>query len=97
MLRARGATRMPPDRPLPEADIELVEQWILNGATRHHGGARLDAAVDAARRDGAARDAGARDAGPGDGRPTDGARDGSLQDGKPADGSSRPADGATRS
>jgi hypothetical protein len=34
MLRARGAPRMPPDRPLPEADIELVERWILDGARR---------------------------------------------------------------
>ena len=33
MLRARGAPRMPPDRPLPEADIRLVERWILAGAT----------------------------------------------------------------
>jgi hypothetical protein len=33
MLRAQGAARMPPDRPLPEADIELIERWILNGAT----------------------------------------------------------------
>ena len=32
MLRARDAPRMPPDRPLPEADIRLVERWILNGA-----------------------------------------------------------------
>ncbi len=32
MLRARGAQRMPPDRPLPEADIVLIEHWILNGA-----------------------------------------------------------------
>jgi hypothetical protein len=31
MLRARGTWRMPPDRPLPEADIELIETWILNG------------------------------------------------------------------
>ena len=34
MLRARGAPRMPPDRPLPEADIRLIERWILNGATK---------------------------------------------------------------
>ena len=34
MLRARDAPRMPPDRPLPEVDIELVERWILNGACR---------------------------------------------------------------
>jgi hypothetical protein len=34
MLRARGAPRMPPDRPLPEKDIELVERWILDGARR---------------------------------------------------------------
>jgi hypothetical protein len=34
MLRARGADRMPPDRPLPEVDIQLVELWILNGAQK---------------------------------------------------------------
>jgi hypothetical protein len=34
MLRARAAPRMPPDRPLSEADIELVERWILDGARR---------------------------------------------------------------
>src|SRR5450755_2582533 len=34
MLRARDAPRMPPDRPLTEPDIELVERWILNGACR---------------------------------------------------------------
>lgn len=32
MMRARGAQRMPPDRPLPLADIELIEGWILAGA-----------------------------------------------------------------
>src|SRR5436190_534943 len=30
MLRADGANRMPPDRPLAEADIRLIERWILN-------------------------------------------------------------------
>jgi hypothetical protein len=35
MLRGRGAARMPPDRPLDEADIQLVERWILNGAKEH--------------------------------------------------------------
>ncbi len=34
MLRARGASRMPPDRPLPEMDIRLVESWILDGARK---------------------------------------------------------------
>lgn len=34
VLRARGAERMPPDRPLNEADIRLVEQWILDGASK---------------------------------------------------------------
>jgi hypothetical protein len=34
MLRAQGAQRMPPDRPLAEADIRLIERWILNGATK---------------------------------------------------------------
>lgn len=32
MLRANGAARMPPDRPLPEVDVRLIERWILNGA-----------------------------------------------------------------
>lgn len=32
MMRAFGAARMPPDRPLAEADIALVEEWILQGA-----------------------------------------------------------------
>lgn len=39
MLRARAAPRMPPDRPLPEADIALVETWILDGARETPGGA----------------------------------------------------------
>lgn len=34
VLRGRDAPRMPPDRPLDEADIRLVETWILNGARR---------------------------------------------------------------
>jgi hypothetical protein len=32
MLRADGARRMPPDRPLAVGDIELIERWILEGA-----------------------------------------------------------------
>ena len=32
MLRGIGANRMPPDRPLAEADIDLIEAWILKGA-----------------------------------------------------------------
>ena len=39
MLRARAAPRMPPDRPLPEADIQLIETWILDGARETPGGA----------------------------------------------------------
>jgi hypothetical protein len=35
MLRAQDASRMPPDRPLAEADIRLIERWILDGAHRH--------------------------------------------------------------
>lgn len=45
MLRARNAPRMPPDRPLPEDDIELVERWILNGAT-YPGLVKVDAGTD---------------------------------------------------
>jgi hypothetical protein len=32
VLKARNAIRMPPDRPLPAADVALVERWILEGA-----------------------------------------------------------------
>jgi hypothetical protein len=32
MLRADGARRMPPDRPLASGDIDLIERWILEGA-----------------------------------------------------------------
>lgn len=38
MLRARGADRMPPDRPLAEADIALIERWIREGAVDDLGG-----------------------------------------------------------
>ena len=48
MLRARDAPRMPPDRPLPEADIELVERWILNGAPEYgYGLTTIEAGTDA--------------------------------------------------
>jgi hypothetical protein len=33
LLRAAGSQRMPPDFPLPEADIELIEEWITRGAS----------------------------------------------------------------
>jgi hypothetical protein len=46
MLRARSAPRMPPDRPLPEADIRLVERWILNGACRRGSSCGRDAGPD---------------------------------------------------
>ena len=32
MLRADDVARMPPDRPLAEGDIRLIERWILEGA-----------------------------------------------------------------
>jgi len=38
LLRAQNAPRMPPDRPLSEGDIQLVERWILAGAPRTPGG-----------------------------------------------------------
>ena len=78
MLRARNAPRMPPDRPLPEPDIELVERWILNGAFEYQGGqstpadAGKDATVqpvgsDAGRHDAAAsKDGASKDATTGD-------------------------------
>ena len=33
MLRGDGAPIMPPDVPLPDVEIEIVERWILEGAT----------------------------------------------------------------
>ena len=68
MLRARNAPRMPPDRPLPEADIELVERWILNGAFENPNGLPFtDAAVggtDAKRFDAGSSDGTRADAAP---------------------------------
>lgn len=82
MLRARAAPRMPPDRPLPEADIRLVERWILNGAAYpgfQLGDAGQDASMDARHADGH----------PADGHPGDGAQpdgsgktDGASHDGR---------------
>jgi len=46
MLLARDAPRMPPDRPLPEDDILLVERWILNGACRVGATCPSDAGTD---------------------------------------------------
>lgn len=51
-LRARNLPRMPPDRPLSEADIELVERWILNGACESGASCAPDAAVPIQRTDG---------------------------------------------
>lgn len=45
MMRAQGARRMPPDRPLTEADIALIEHWILNGARKRGDDAPPDAAA----------------------------------------------------
>jgi hypothetical protein len=32
IMNAVGSLRMPPDVPLPNADIELIEEWIAGGA-----------------------------------------------------------------
>ncbi len=74
MLRARDAPRMPPDRPLPEDDIRLVERWILNGA-RFPGFNPREAGSDAH----------PVDAHPGDAPPADAARvkDGAAPDARP--------------
>ena len=34
ILRTSGESRMPVDGPLPDADIALIEQWIIAGAPR---------------------------------------------------------------
>ena len=33
VLNAQGSLRMPPDNPLPVADIQLIQKWIDAGAT----------------------------------------------------------------
>ena len=53
-LRARNLPRMPPDRPLAEADIELVERWILNGACEDGATCARDASAPLPRTDGGA-------------------------------------------
>jgi len=76
MLRARAAPRMPPDRPLPEADIQLIETWILDGARATPGGVPAGAQnQDAGGPDGAGVADGAggnADGGNSDGGSTDG-------------------------
>jgi hypothetical protein len=32
LLEGRERNRMPPDAPLPDADIELIRRWIVEGA-----------------------------------------------------------------
>jgi hypothetical protein len=34
LLDGDERTRMPPDAPLPAADVDLIEQWIIEGAAR---------------------------------------------------------------
>jgi hypothetical protein len=35
LLNADGARRMPPDFALPQADIDLIGQWVANGGTEN--------------------------------------------------------------
>jgi hypothetical protein len=77
VLRGRGAPRMPPDRPLNEADIRLIEQWILDGAKRDN---RPLATVDSGTVDVGAGDASADAEGGADGSPADAATDAATAD-----------------
>jgi hypothetical protein len=74
ILRQKTPPRMPPDRPLIEEDIKLIEAWILIGAPRHRNGPPAQALPDAA----------AAEAGVGDGGASDGG-DGGATDGGPSD------------
>ena len=74
VLLARDAPRMPPDRPLTQPDIALIERWILNGAFEYANGTNGNADVGVG--------AGGPDGSPTDatfdrGSPSDGPRDGS--------------------
>lgn len=70
ILRNRTPPRMPPDRPLFEADVKLIEDWILIGAPRHRNGPAAqplgDAGADGATGDGSATDARTGEGGTGD-------------------------------
>jgi len=95
MLRAQNAPRMPPDCPLPEADIRLVERWILNGARKSatDGGASAGAPLDGgATGDGGSPDGG--DAGLDAAGDTVGANPTSGADGGTADGGTKDGGGA---
>jgi hypothetical protein len=48
VLRAQNAPRMPPNRPLAESDVALVERWILSGALPAAGATRDAGSGDAA-------------------------------------------------
>jgi hypothetical protein len=75
LLRHRTPPRMPPDRPLFESDIRLIEGWILLGAPRHRGGPAAEGLGDAGV-DGSAAGSGARDGGTGaEAGPSDATRD----------------------
>jgi hypothetical protein len=81
ILRKTTPPRMPPDRPLFEEDIKLIEGWILIGAPRHRNGPPAMALPDAATGD-AAAEAGAGDGGT-DGGPTDGGAPSDARDALP--------------
>jgi hypothetical protein len=92
VLRARGAPRMPPDRPLNEADIRLIEQWILDGAPRY---GTQPPAIDAGAGTGSTDGGIGGDAQPGDGASGDATTD-AAEGGMSADsaGGSDDQDGA---
>jgi len=35
LMKGQGSLRMPPDMPLPQVDIDLIAEWIQNGATNN--------------------------------------------------------------
>jgi hypothetical protein len=76
ILRNKTPPRMPPDRPLFEADVQLIEGWILLGATRGASPPVAGGPADGGPGDGGAADAGAADgAGSGDAASPSDARD----------------------
>jgi hypothetical protein len=104
MLRARHALLMPPDRPLPEADIQLVERWIRGGALRYQrvadAGARTDGSdggprvtVTVTNPDGESSDGAARETAVGDATAGDTAAGETAKDAVSADAASDRPDG----
>jgi hypothetical protein len=89
ILRKATPPRMPPDRPLIEEDIKLIEGWILIGAPEHRNGPPAAGLPDGSPGEGGAGDGGGSDGGV-DGGASDGATGTDARDALPDRGEEAP-------